>query len=255
MSLATDQGAPRVPSAATVNPRILSSGDTALVVEFGSVIDRRLSGLVLTLDGRLAAARLPGVVETVPTMRSLMVHFDPLVTSQAALSAEIKHLLRGLEASEPVGRRWTLPVCYDPEFGPDIEDVAERTKLAPDEVVRLHASVSYRVYMIGFLPGHPYMGDIPEALRLPRRESPRVAVPPGSVSIATTMTAIYPLESPGGWHLLGRTPLPIFDVTKPSPSLLAPADEVRFRRIERAEYEDLAARAATGQLALNPDPD
>lgn len=234
-------------------PRILTSGDTALVIEFGDVIDRRLSGLVLTLDSRIGAARLDGVVETVPTMRSLMVHFDPLSTSSAELSASIEGLMTGLESSEPTGRRWTLPVCYDPEFGPDIEDVARRTGLTPEDVVGQHCSVRYRVYMIGFLPGHPYMGDIPEALRLPRRESPRVSVPAGTVSIATTMTAIYPLESPGGWHLLGRTPVPLFDVTKPRPSLLAPADEVRFRRIERGEYNALAALAAAGDLSLMPD--
>lgn len=242
-----------MPPSVQAAPRILSSGDTALVVEFGSVIDRRLSGLVLTLDGRIGLACIPGVVETVPTMRSLMVHFDPLRTSHAELLPQIGRLLEGLEASDPVGRRWLLPVCYDAELGPDLDDVAARTGLSREEVIALHASATYRVYMIGFLPGHPYMGDLPERLRLPRRESPRVAVPPGSVSIATTMTAIYPLESPGGWHLLGRTPLPIFDVTQAQPSLLSPADEVRFRRIERAEYDALAAKAAAGELALSPE--
>lgn len=234
-------------------PKFLTSGDTALVVEFGQMIDRHISGLVLTLDGRMAKAALPGVVETVPTMRSLMVHYDPLLTGRDELEAGIRALLPGLEASEPVGRRWTLPVCYDDEFGPDTADVARRTGFSLAEVVHLHSSGVYRVYMIGFLPGHPYMGDLHEKLRLPRRESPRLSCPAGSVSIATTMTAIYPVESPGGWHLIGRTPLALFDFSKESPSLLAPADEVRFRRIDRAEYDDLAAEVAAGALILAPD--
>jgi len=238
-----------------LRPRILTSGDTALVVEFGDAVDRRISGLVLSLDARIAARPPAGLVETVPTMRSLMVHFDPLVTSHGEIAGLVAGQLAGLEASEPEGRRWTLPVCYDEELGPDLADVARRTGLTQSEVVALHSGAKYRVYMIGFLPGHPYMGDLPEQLRLPRRESPRTSVPQGSVSMATTMTAIYPLESPGGWHLIGRTPVRLFDISQPDPSLLAPADEVRFRRIDRVEFDELSARAAAGALTILPDSD
>ena len=230
--------------------RFLNAGDTALVVEFGDRVDRRLSGLVLALDERLAAAKVPGVVETVPTLRSLMVHYDPAVTTHDALEARIQPLLAGLEGRPTLGRSWTIPVCYEAPVGPDIEDVAGRISRTARAVAELHASVRYRVYMLGFVPGQPYMGDLPDALHLPRRENPRTAVPPGSVAIATTMTTIYPLESPGGWHLIGRTPVRLFDASRGPPVLLAPADEVSFRPISLAEFQALEAAAAAGNWRL-----
>ena len=233
--------------------RFLNSGDTALLVEFGDRVDRKLSALVLALDERLAATKVPGVVETVPTLRSLMIHYDPTITSHAELQARIQPMFAGLEERQSHGRSWTIPVCYEPPLAPDIEDVAGRTGLATTAVAELHASVRYRVYMLGFLPGQPYMGDLPEPLQLPRRESPRTAVPPGSVAIATTMASIYPLESPGGWHLIGRTPVRLFDGSREQPVLLAPADEVVFRPIPLAEFQTLERAARTGDWHLQPD--
>lgn len=226
--------------------RILASGDTALVVEFGDTAESRLSALVLSLDQRIKQAGIAGITEMVPTLRSLMVHYDPVATSHAALEEAIRPLLDGLTPDLTPGRRHTIPVCYEPELAPDLAFVAETTGVAPAEVGRLHASVVYRVYMIGFLPGHPYLGDVPEAIRLPRRQTPRTAVPPGSVAIATTMSSIYPLESPGGWHLIGRTPTSVFDLARAEPVLLAPADEVVFEPISKAEYDRLAAGKGRG---------
>jgi inhibitor of KinA len=231
--------------------RFLTAGDTALLVEFGDRVDRTLSALVLALDERLTAAKLPGVVETVPTLRSLTIYYDPRVTSHTELRARIRPMISGLEASPSQGRSWTIPVCYESALAPDIEHVAERTGLAAKAIAELHASVCYRVYMLGFLPGQPYMGDLPERLQLPRRESPRTAVPPRSVAIATTMTSIYPLESPGGWHLIGRTPARLFDLPREQPVLLAPADEVRFRPIPLAEFQALEAAARAGDWHLH----
>jgi inhibitor of KinA len=233
--------------------RFLPSGDTALLVEFGDRVDRQLSALVLALDERLAAANLPGVIETVPTLRSLTIHYDPAVTTHEALRARIRPMLAGLEGRSAHGRSWTIPVCYDPALGPDIDDVAKRAGRAAKAVAELHASVRYRVYTLGFLPGLPYMGDLPEALHLPRRENPRTAVPPGSVAIATTMTTIYPLESPGGWHLIGRTPVRLFDASREPPVLLAPADDVMFKPISLAEFEGLEALARAGEWQLKPE--
>jgi inhibitor of KinA len=239
--------------ASKVAARFLNAGDTALVVEFGERVDRRLSGLVLALDERMAVAKVPGVAETVPTLRSLMVHYDPAVTTHDALEARIQPLLAGLEGRPTLGRSWTIPVCYEAPAGPDIEDVARRTNRTARAVAELHASVRYRVYMLGFLPGQPYMGDLPDVLHLPRRENPRTVVPPGSVAIATTMTTIYPLESPGGWHLIGRTPVRLFDASREPPVLLAPADEVRFRPIPFAEFEALEAAGIAGDWQLQPE--
>ena len=230
--------------------RLLPNGDTALAVEFGERIDRSTSERVLAFHDRLARAALPGVVELLPTFRSLMVHYDPLRTSHAELSRRIEPLLDGLEAVRHAARRWTIPVCYDPAFALDLEEVAARTGLTPAEVVEHHGATTYHVYMIGFLPGYPYMGDLPARLALPRRENPRTQVPAGSVAIATTMTAVYTLASPGGWHILGRTPVPLWDRRRSPPAVLAPGDKVRFAPVSMDQFARLAEQAAAGELEL-----
>jgi KipI family sensor histidine kinase inhibitor len=233
--------------------RLLPNGDTALAVEFGERIDRATSERVLALHDRVARARLPGVVELLPTFRSLMVHYDPVRTTHAALAQAIVPLAAGLEGAKPAARRWTIPVCYDPEFALDLEEVATRTGLTSAGVIEHHNATTYHVYMIGFLPGYPYMGDLPARLALPRRENPRTQVPAGSVAIATTMTAVYTLASPGGWHILGRTPAALWSRGRTPPAVLAPGDKVRFAPIGMAEFERLAALAAAGSLELESE--
>ena len=236
-------------------PRFLPLGDSALSVEFGDRIDSGLLAAVTALDARLAAeaaaGRLPGVVETVPTYRSLAVLFDPDVTSWCDLQARITALLdSSLAATTAQGNRWRLPVCYDPGYGLDLERVAADRGLSPDEVVALHTGRTYTVYLIGFLPGFPYMGDVDEALRLPRLPEPRVRVPAGSVAIAGQQTAVYPWESPGGWNILGRCPLHLFDPRRPHPSLLGPGDRVAFERVSPDRYDELAGAVREGALDL-----
>jgi KipI family sensor histidine kinase inhibitor len=233
-------------------PRFLASGDTALCVEFGDRIDREVSARVLALANRIQAAEIAGVVELVPTFRSLLVHYDPSVSSQATLRAALEPLVVKLGAAEGASRRWTLPACYDVSVAPDLEEVAARTGLSVREVIERHSAVTYHVYMLGFLPGYPYLGDLPPELALPRRENPRTRVPPGSIAIATTMTAVYPLESPGGWHLIGRTPVALWDVRRDPPVLLSAGDKIVFAPISLREYEDLAAKAAVGALRIAP---
>ncbi len=225
--------------------RILSSGDTALVVEFGDGIDRRTSERVLALGERLGRAALRGVVELMPTFRSLMVHYDPVATSRRELAAAIAPHLDGLEGAAPAGNSAEIPVCYDPAFGLDLAHVASATGLSKEAVVAMHSGETYHVYMIGFTPGYPYMGDLPPALVLPRREDPRTQVPAGSVAIATAMTAVYTLQSPGGWHILGRTPLPLWSRERGDrPALLAPGDKVRFVPVGMDEFQRLERQAA-----------
>jgi KipI family sensor histidine kinase inhibitor len=240
---------------ATPQPRFLQSGDTALVVEFGDRVDRHLSRLVLTLAQRLAEAAIAGVIEAVPTFRSLMVHYDPLQLPAAELRVRLAPLLAGLEAIERPGRQWRIPACYDGDCGPDLAEVAQRTGLTVAQVIERHAAAAYHVYMVGFLPGYPYMGDLAPELALPRRENPRLRVPPGSIAIAMAMTAIYPQESPGGWHLIGRTPVPLWDVRRDPPSLLAAGDKVIFQPVSRGEHQRLSAQAAAGRWRLEADLD
>jgi KipI family sensor histidine kinase inhibitor len=217
--------------------RFLSAGDRVLVVEFGDRVDRKLSEDVLRLNAAIRSRALEGVIETVPTFRSLMIHFDPLVISRRMLEPLVVELLDCDRGSQIDATLWRLPVCYEGEFAPDLAEVARLAGCTPSDVVALHSGTIYHVYMLGFLPGFPYMGDLPAELALPRRADPRLRVPPGSISIATTLTAIYPYESPGGWHLIGATPLRLFDLDRPRPALLAPGDAVLFQPIDRASYE------------------
>jgi KipI family sensor histidine kinase inhibitor len=235
--------------------KVLPAGDTALLVEFGDRIDRRLSTRVLALAQRLNAARLNGIVETVPTFRSLMVHYDPLALSAAALTDTIVDLMRGLETAGIVGRHWRLPACYDPHVAPDLAETAAHTGLSPAQLIERHSAITYHVYMLGFLPGCAYLGDLPDELALPRRQTPRTRVPAGSLGIATTITIIYPFETPSGWHIIGRSPAPLWQ-RRPTPgALLAPGDQVTFRPVSLTEYEDLQAKAANGALRLEPSKD
>jgi len=231
--------------------RVLNAADSALVIEFGSAIDRTVSDQVLALGEALRGADLPGVIEIVATFRSLCVNYDPLVTTGVELESAVASLIRKAGATSRARRLWDIPVCYDGEFAPDLADVANATGLKPVDVVELHASVNYHVYMIGFVPGYPYMGDLPAKLHLPRRTDPRTRVPPGSVAIATSMTAVYPYESPGGWHLIGTSPVRFFDPESADGALLGPGDAVKFRPVTSAEFSDI--RRAVARNAYLPD--
>lgn len=239
------------PSTATA--RFLAAGDTALVVELGETVDRTVSAQVLALSARVEAARLPGVIETVPTFRSLMVHYNPLVTSQAQVTSAVRPMLSALDRTTAVpGRLWVLPVCYERDFAIDLDETAERTRLSPAQVIELFSGTTFHLYMLGFLPGHPYLGDTPKELVLPRRASPRVRVPAGSIATAIGLAVIYPLETPGGWHILGRTPVRVYDRRRDPSVFFAPNDQLRFPAISRAEHDALEARAAAGTLIVNP---
>lgn len=216
--------------------QFLKAGDTAMTVQFGDVIDRALSDRVLKLSRRIRALGIAGVTDLVPTFRSLLVNYDPLVVSGEELKGKLEGLLDSSEADGQQARQFTIPVCYEGEYGPDIEDVAQASGLSATQVVQRHAETLFHVYMLGFVPGYPYMGDLPAELVLPRRSNPRTRVPPGSVAIASVMTAIYPLESPGGWHLIGSTPVRLFNISSPQPALLSPGDKVRFKPVGQAEY-------------------
>lgn len=228
--------------------RYLSCGDTALVVEFGDSVDPDLNARVMHLDAALRDDPPGGLVETVPTFRSLMIHYDPCRTSRATLETVVSERLAHEAAVEEMPRLWRLPVCYEGEHAPDMESVVERTGRSRDEVVAIHTGALFRVYMLGFLPGLPYLAGMDERLSLPRLKEPRVRVPARAVGIAGTMSVIYPLVSPGGWNLIGRTPVPMFDLAREPAILFAPGDRVRFEAIDAAAYDALEEQVAAGGL-------
>ncbi len=226
-------------------PRILPCGDTALAVEFGTVVDPRLNARVLALDGRLAG--IPGIVEAVPTYRSLLVHYDPVATDFATLSAALVDRARDLPDEPREGRLWRVPVVYGGAFGIDLEEVAARHGIAPDELVRRHAAPTYRVYMIGFVPGYAYLGSLDPSIATPRRESPRLRVPAGTISIGGIQAVVASIEAPSGWHLLGRTPVRAFMPGRDPVFLFAAGDRVRFEPVDASRWDALDAAAAAGE--------
>lgn len=228
--------------------RILAAGDCAIVVEFGEGIDRAISAKVNALDRALARHRHAAIREMVPTFRSLMIHFEPLELSHANLVDLIATVAAEAEVESGVGQSWLLPVCYDLQMGPDLPFVADRAGCAPADVVAAHTACQFHVYMLGFLPGQAYMGDNPPDLILPRRETPRLAIPAGSVAIAMGMTSIFPQVTPCGWHLIGQCPVPMWDVSKSDAPLLRADDSVRFVPVASVEF-----RRIQGALAERPE--
>jgi KipI family sensor histidine kinase inhibitor len=222
--------------------RFVPAGDLAVSVEFDEEISVEVNTRVRALEFLIAQKGVPGAVETVPAFRTLLVYYDPLVTGYEALCEEIAVLsAQAGSAVLPPARTVELPCCYeDPELGIDLEAAGRRLGLPPGEVARLHASADHLVYFIGFTPGLPYMTGHPPRINLPRLETPRTRVPPGSVGIGGSQCCIYSVESPGGYWILGRTPLRLYDPGGPEPVLLRPGDHVRFRPIDRAEFDRIA---------------
>ena len=213
-------------------------GERLLLLRLGATIDATLSARVHALAAALRTADLDGIVDLVPAYASLAVHYDPLAWSDGdeAPWRRLEHALRKHASTvppAPASRIVEIPVRYGGDDGPDLELVARRAGFEVEEVVRRHAGAAYRVAMLGFAPGFPYLLGLDPALQLPRRSEPRLRVPAGSVAIGGAQTGIYPRELPGGWHLVGRTPLSLFDPASESPCLLAPGDEVRFQPLQR----------------------
>ena len=219
------------------DPRYRLMGDRALLVELGEGVHRDVNRAVQKLFFGLDRLQIDAVRELQPGYRSLMVVYDPLKISLPTLRVRIESVFRSLDQFEtPAPSHVRVPVVYGGEFGPDLEWVAQYHDLSTAAVVDLHSSTRYRVYMIGFTPGYPYMGEVPAEIVTPRRDTPRVRVPRGSVGIAREQTGIYPVESPGGWQIIGRTPLVLFEPLNRPPSLLQAGDRVSFVPISPEEF-------------------
>lgn len=241
--------------AAMARPRVLPLGDTALSVEFGDRIDPAISEIVLAFERRVAAAELPGLIETVPSYRTLTILYDPGAIRFAALAVRLRALAADpAPRAEALGRTWTVPVAYDPPFGLDLREVAAELGTPAARIRALHLAARYRVYMVGFAPGFTYLGGLPPGLALPRRATPRAEVPAGAVMIAGGQAAIGAQAIPTGWHVLGRTPLRAFDPDRADPFLFRPGDGVRFRAIAPPEFDRLAALPDADLVALARDP-
>ena len=233
-------------------PRFLPCGDAALTVELGPDVDRHVNARALSLHRALADAPPPGVIETFPAFHSVLVQYDPLQTSPSELRAALETVVGAIGDVPLSSRRWLLPVCYEGEAAMDLAGAAAMAGLTPGQLIERHSSETYYVYMLGFLPGFGYMGDLPACLRLPRRTDPRTHVPKGAVAIAARFTAVYPLESPGGWHIIGRTPAVLFDPHAQNAVLLAPGDLVRFKPIS-ADDHGISARQPRGGAVLQTE--
>jgi KipI family sensor histidine kinase inhibitor len=232
-----------------MNPRILALGDGALTLEFGDRIDAALNAKVIATRDALAALSLDGISDVVPTWRSLTVHFDPLCLDRETLSRCLLDAAVAPTRESTLATHWLIPVVFGGESGPDLATVAQATGRSEASVIDTLCATELRVFLIGFLPGFPYLGELPAWLRLPRLATPRAAVPANSLAIAGAQAAIYPWQSPGGWHLLGRTPLRLFDVGNATrPALFAPGEVVRFTPIDHGEFERLAEAVATGEI-------
>lgn len=222
-------------------PRLVPASDAALLAVLAAEPSESATAAVLALRTALAASPPPGLVDLRPAYTSLLVVFDPRTTTHGKIERVVMQLLPppGL-ALEPAGREVEIPVCYEGENGPDLADVARGAGLAPEEAVALHAGASYRVAFLGFSPGFAYLLGLPSRLATPRLPAPRLRVPAGSIGIAGGQTGLYPRATPGGWRLVGRTPVPLFDPGREGASLLLPGDAVRFVPVSRHDFDLLA---------------
>lgn len=221
-----------------MGPQLLPCGDSALSVQFGNTIDPSINRQVHFLFEQLKARPPAGLMDMIPSYRSLLIQFDPVLLGFEDLRQFVTSLWDSSEIDfQSDGRLIEIPVCYGGDLGPDLDEVASFHDLTREEVISTHSGVLYQVYMIGFTPGFPFLGGLDRRLITPRKENPRPLVPAGTVGIADRQTGIYPIDSPGGWQLIGRTPIRIFDLNRMKPFYLTPGDQIKFIPISREAFD------------------
>jgi len=229
-------------------PRILPSGDSAITVEFSRNIDDAANQRVLALDRTLASEPVSGVTETVPTYRSLLVHYDPVQIDFDTLGERLSGLAQRPVPPKTKTRRWRIPVTYGGEHGIDLEDVAKMLKTTPEDIVARHIAGDYRVAMIGFTPGWSYLSGLEKSLHMPRRKDPRLLTPAGTISIGGVQTGVQCLAGPSGWHLLGRTAVRTYQLHRHPIFLLEPGDQVKFSAVDAKTFAEQARAAEAGEI-------
>ena len=227
--------------------RYLVAGDSAVCVEFGNEISPEINKKIRAFKIAVEKSDIPGIVETVPTYRSLLVHYHPEVIGFKALTEKFDNLMGSLSSIPiPPPTVIEIPVLYGGEMGPDIENVAEHNHKTVEEVIKIHTSEEYLIYMIGFIAGFPYLGGMSKEIATPRLKSPRVKIEGGSVGIAGEQTGIYPVASPGGWQLIGRTPLKLYDADREKPVLLEAGQYIKFAAVTEEEYKKIEKEVEDG---------
>lgn len=227
--------------------RYLVSGDSAISVEFGNIISDEINRKIRAFQLALHQTGIPGIVESIPTYRSVLIVYRPEIIRYAELTKRLDAVLQTAETiTLPPAVVVELPVLYGGEMGPDLLSVAEHCKLTPDEVVRIHTSRDYLIYMLGFIAGFPYLGGMDERIAAPRLANPRVRIEGGSVGIAGNQTGVYPVASPGGWQLIGRTTVKLYDVCREQPVLLEAGQYVRFRSVDAETYQKIEEQVNAG---------
>ena len=233
------------------NVRFLLTGDTSLTVEFGNEINEAINHDIRAYRIALEKAGIPGIVETVPTYRSLMVHYDPAVIRYGALRERLEQLLGEMgEIKIPPSPVLEIPVFYGGEMGPDLPFVAENAGMSEEEVITIHSGTEYLIYMLGFTPGFTYLGGMSEKIAAPRLKQPRVKIPAGSVGIAGTQTGVYPIDSPGGWQLIGRTPVKMYDPDREVPILPEAGQYIKFFPVTQEEYDRILSEVEAGTYTV-----
>ena len=235
-------------------PRILPVGDAAVLVEFGDSIDPAVNDRVYSFAESVTAADIEGVEELVPTYRSLLVQYDLHKVAYEDVAARLEEFAKVAESPANTAPRGNvvvhIPMAYGGEFGPDLEAVADHNSLSSQEVIDIHSGTGYRVFMLGFAPGFPYLGGMDERIACPRLQTPRIRVAAGSVGIAESQTGVYPNASPGGWRILGRTPVKLFDPGAEPPAAILPGSKVVFMPVSEAKYRTIAAEVEAGDYKI-----
>ncbi len=224
----------------TEYPRILPTGDRALTVEFGNEIDEKINARLMGLINHLSDERIKGIEEFVPSFRAVLIHYNPAILSYSAMEKKLKAALEvPFHESTHAGRIVKVPVCYDRQFGPDIEDVAKHAGISVEEVIKIHTAKPYLVYMLGFQPGFPYLGGLDERIHTSRLETPRIKLEAGSVGIGGGQTGLYPMESPGGWRIIGVTPVRCYNPEREKPIPYMAGDRIKFESVSKKEFDEL----------------
>ncbi|RDW20001.1 allophanate hydrolase [Oceanobacillus arenosus] len=227
--------------------RIDAYGDMGLRIQLGATISKETNNKIRSLALCLEKEEIPGIIEWIPTYTAISISYDPYIISYDKLKKRIEDLSESMiEVKLPPAMVVHIPVCYGGECGPDLETVASHNGVSADEVINIHADTDYLIYMMGFTPGFPYLGGMSEKIATPRLETPRLKIPVGSVGIAGAQTGVYPMETPGGWQLIGRTPVKLFDSSRQDPILLQAGNYVRFVRITEEEYQTIEAKIKQG---------
>ena len=229
------------------NLRIVPEGDSSLLIQFEQVISPSVNQRIAAAAKLIKAQQISGITDMIPTYCSLLINYNPLVISYDALYKRVESIVR-MESHQEAGQKkiWEIPVLYGGTYGPDLSTIAEHAGLSEEEVIKIHSGTDYLIYMLGFLPGFTYLGGLDEKIHTPRLASPRVRIPAGSVGIGGSQTGIYPMDSPGGWQLMGMTPVKTYDPARETPILVEAGDYIRFVPVSEAEYLDIKAAVDAG---------